>query len=91
MGANVPQAWAVGSAFFFLQAILGLQPNTPENRLYVDPYCRTGYRISEPTCGLGSKGLTSGSDGTATRWDVLKEDPEMLSSRSFSTGRHLHP
>lgn len=37
MGANAPQAWAVGSAFFFLQATLGLQPNTPENRLYVDP------------------------------------------------------
>jgi glycogen debranching enzyme len=35
--ANVPQAWAAGSVFHLLQAILGLQADAPNNRLYVDP------------------------------------------------------
>jgi glycogen debranching enzyme len=37
LGANVPQAWAAGSAFALLQAILGIQPDAPRNVLYVDP------------------------------------------------------
>lgn len=36
-GANVPQAWAAGSAFHLIQAILGLQADAPNNKLYVDP------------------------------------------------------
>ena len=35
--ANVPQAWAAGSVFHLLQAILGLQADAPNRRLYVDP------------------------------------------------------
>src|SRR5579875_463109 len=37
LGANVPQAWAAGSIFHALQAILGLQADAPHQRLYVDP------------------------------------------------------
>jgi glycogen debranching enzyme len=37
LGANVPQAWAAGSAFALLQAILGIQPDAPRDVLYVDP------------------------------------------------------
>jgi len=37
LGANVPQAWAAGSAFSLLQAILGLVPDAANGRLYVDP------------------------------------------------------
>jgi glycogen debranching enzyme len=36
-GANVPQAWAAGSVFHLLRAILGLQADAPNGRLYVDP------------------------------------------------------
>jgi len=36
-GANVPQAWAAGSVFHLMQAILGLQADAPNGRLYVDP------------------------------------------------------
>src|SRR4029077_5807664 len=36
-GANVPQAWAAGSFFALLQAMLGIQPDAPNDRLYVDP------------------------------------------------------
>lgn len=37
IGANVPQAWAAGSIFSLLYAMLGLQPDAPGKRLYVDP------------------------------------------------------
>src|SRR5438445_177575 len=37
LGANVPQAWAAGSAFHLIQAILGLRADAPRGRLYVDP------------------------------------------------------
>ena len=37
LGANVPQAWAAGSVFSMVQAILGLQPDAPHRMLYVDP------------------------------------------------------
>ncbi|MEM5298877.1 glycogen debranching N-terminal domain-containing protein [Burkholderia sp. JPY481] len=37
IGANVPQAWAAGSIFSLVYAILGLQPDAPRSQLYVDP------------------------------------------------------
>jgi glycogen debranching enzyme len=36
-GANVPQAWAAGAVFHLLQAILGIQADAPNGKLYVDP------------------------------------------------------
>jgi glycogen debranching enzyme len=35
--ANIPQAWAAGSVFQFLQAMLGLEPDAPNGTLYLDP------------------------------------------------------
>jgi hypothetical protein len=37
IGANVPQAWAAGSAFMLTQTLLGFLPDAPRNKLYVDP------------------------------------------------------
>jgi glycogen debranching enzyme len=37
LGANVPQAWAAGTPFVLLQAMLGLQQDAPHGKLYVDP------------------------------------------------------
>jgi glycogen debranching enzyme len=37
LGANVPQAWAAGTPFVLLQAMLGLQQDGPRGKLYVDP------------------------------------------------------
>ena len=37
LGANVPQAWAAGSVFMLLQAMLGYQPDVPGGRLLLDP------------------------------------------------------
>jgi glycogen debranching enzyme len=36
-GTNVPQAWAAGSVFHLLRAILGLDANAHRRTLYVDP------------------------------------------------------
>jgi len=37
LGANVPQAWAAGSVFHLLQAILGLHANAHKKTLYLNP------------------------------------------------------
>jgi glycogen debranching enzyme len=37
IGANIPQAWAAGAVFHFVQAILGLRADAPHQTLYVDP------------------------------------------------------
>jgi len=37
LGSNVPQAWAAGSVFSFLQAMLGLDADASSGMLYVDP------------------------------------------------------
>jgi glycogen debranching enzyme len=37
VGANVPQAWAAGSVFMTLRAMLGLEPDAPNGRLWIDP------------------------------------------------------
>jgi glycogen debranching enzyme len=37
LGANVPQAWAAGTPFVLLQAMLGLELDAPRGKLYVDP------------------------------------------------------
>jgi glycogen debranching enzyme len=37
LGANVPQAWAAGSAFSFVQALLGMQPDAPNGVLRLTP------------------------------------------------------
>jgi glycogen debranching enzyme len=37
LGVNIPQAWASGSAFLLLQAILGLRADAPQERLYLAP------------------------------------------------------
>ncbi|HKV88340.1 MAG TPA: glycogen debranching N-terminal domain-containing protein [Candidatus Dormibacteraeota bacterium] len=35
--ANVPQAWAAGSILQMVRILLGLEPDLPANRVYVDP------------------------------------------------------
>ena len=37
LGANVPQAWAAGTPFMVLQAMLGLRQDAPRGKLYIDP------------------------------------------------------
>ncbi len=74
LGANVPQAWAAGSAFHLLQALLGLRADAPHGRLYVDP------SLPRWLPDVTLRGLAVGSsrfdlrfwrEAERTRWDVL--------------------
>ena len=39
--ANVPKAWAAGSLFHAVRILLGLEPDVPSGRIYVDPMLPT--------------------------------------------------
>jgi glycogen debranching enzyme len=74
LGANVPQAWAAGSAFHLLQALLGLRADAPHGRLYVDPYLPRWL----PDVTLRGLAVASSRvdvrfwrEDERTRWDVL--------------------
>jgi glycogen debranching enzyme len=74
LGANVPQAWAAGSIFHLLQAILGIQADAPRERLYVDPELPPW--LSEVTLhglaiGQAKVDLRFRRDGERSEWDAV--------------------
>jgi glycogen debranching enzyme len=85
LGANVPQAWAAGSAFMLLHAILGLDPDAPAGYLRIDPALPAwlpditllGLRL-----GGESFDLRFWRDGDATCHEVLRGDPASVVRRS---------
>jgi glycogen debranching enzyme len=92
LGANVPQAWAAGSAFIFLQAILGFQPDAPRDKLYIDPALPDwlpDITIGNLRIGERKFDIRFWRHGDDTRWEVLAGDAERVSRRSFATGRNL--
>jgi glycogen debranching enzyme len=74
LGANVPQAWAAGSVFHLLQAMLGLQADAPHGRLYVDPQLPHwlpevtlhGLRIGQAQVDVQFRRVGEGSEWDAT-------------------------
>ncbi len=71
--ANVPQAWAAGSIFQLLQAILGLLADAPNKRLYVNPDLPKWLpeiTLREVSVGNASVDLRFWRDGDQTRWDA---------------------
>jgi glycogen debranching enzyme len=71
-GANVPQAWAAGSVFHLLQAILGLQADAPNGKLYVDPMLPPwlpNVMLSGLRIGPSTVRLRFWRDGEETRWE----------------------
>jgi glycogen debranching enzyme len=87
LGANVPQAWAAGSVFSFLQAILGVQPDAPNRRLYLDPALPTwlpeltliDLRLGEQSFDLHFQRVDE-----HTHFEVVKGDPDAVSRRSVA-------
>jgi glycogen debranching enzyme len=72
-GANVPQAWAAGSVFHLLQAILGLQADAPNGRLHVDPllpHWLPDLTLRGLQIGAATIDLRFWRDGDHTRWDA---------------------
>jgi glycogen debranching enzyme len=83
-GANVPQAWAAGSAFMLLQALLGIEPDAPGGVLHVDPVLPdwlpdvTLYGLH---LGKRTFDLSFWRDGPATRFKVLRGDAAAVRAR----------
>lgn len=74
LGANVPQAWAAGSVFHLLRAILGLDADAPKNRLYVDPLLPPwlpDLTVRQLQVGKATVDLRFWREGTVTRHEVL--------------------
>jgi hypothetical protein len=93
-GANVPQAWAAGSCFSLLAALLGLQPDAPNGKLYIDPFLPDwmpdivlhGLRI-----GKRQVDLSFWREGTESRWKVTMGDPSLIEARPCAVGSRWNP
>jgi len=88
LGANVPQAWAAGSAFALTQAILGIEQDAPNNTLWVDPalprwlpdLLLTGIPLDSKRFSIQFTRRDQDTDFT-----VLDGDPGMVRRRPFMT------
>jgi glycogen debranching enzyme len=92
LGANVPQAWAAGSAFGFVQAILGFQPDAPHDMLYLDPRLPDWLPdlvVKDLRVGQRQYDLRFWREGTASRWEVTKGDASKAAQRDFASGPRL--
>jgi glycogen debranching enzyme len=75
LGANVPQAWAAGTPFALLQAILGLQQDAPGGKLYVDPALPAwlpDVKLIDLRLGRRRFDIRFWRDGKETQFEVLK-------------------
>ena len=84
LNANVPQAWAAGSVFHLLQAILGLRADAPRRRLYVDPELPAwlpDVTLKGLQVGQARLDLRFWREGDRTRWDGSLREGEVEVSR----------
>jgi glycogen debranching enzyme len=81
LGANVPQAWAAGSAFMLLQAMLGLIPDAPHGKLYIDPALPAwmpDVTLKDLTVGRERLTIRFRREGDATSHEVLAGDADLV-------------
>jgi len=89
LGANVPQAWAAGSVFMLLQALLGYQPDAPNGRLLLDPYLPewlSEITLRDVPVGEMRFDLRLGREAEETWFEVLKGNPEAVQRAPFTGG-----
>jgi glycogen debranching enzyme len=93
LGANVPQAWAAGSVFSLMYALLGLQADAPEGMLYVDP-CLPSWLgdVTLRNLRLGKKtvDIRFWRTENETAFEVLRGDSASV-RRSKNVSRTLAP
>ncbi|WHZ23824.1 MAG: hypothetical protein OJF47_002936 [Nitrospira sp.] len=80
LGANVPQAWAAGSVFHLLRAILGLDADATNKRLYIDPLLPPwlpDLTVRQLRVGKATIDLRFWREGTVTRHEVLAVQGEV--------------
>jgi len=84
LGANVPQAWAAGSCFALLQALLGIQPDAPNNKLYVDPalpHWLPDITLYDLRLGRRHLDIAFRREGDKTVFEVLRGDRHVVEHR----------
>jgi glycogen debranching enzyme len=90
LGANVPQAWAAGSVFTLMHAILGIVPDAPRGKLHVDPLLPQwlpDLTLLDLRVGRHRFDIKFWRDGEETLFEVLKGDPEAVVKSSFGAQR----
>jgi hypothetical protein len=92
----VPQAWAAGTPFVLLQAMLGILPDAPRGRLYVDPALpdwMPDVTLIDLRLGCKTMDLRFWRDGEQTRFEVLRGDASSVVLRRITDGLELraHP
>ena len=88
LGANVPQAWAAGSVFALIQAILGYQPDAPRGKLYLDPVLPQwlpDLTLLDLRVGKHRFDIRFWRDGGQTQFEVLKGNPKAVERAAFAT------
>jgi glycogen debranching enzyme len=86
LGANIPQAWAAGSVFALMQAMLGFMPDAPRGKLYVDPLLPEwlpDLTMFDLRIGGHRFDIRFWRDGGQTQFEVLRGDPKAVERRSF--------
>ena len=92
LGANVPQAWAAGSAFMLVLALLGIQPDAPNDRLYVDPWLPDwlpDISLTDLRVGRHVLDLRFVREGDATGLQVTRGDARVVERRSLVEAARL--
>jgi glycogen debranching enzyme len=87
LGANVPQAWAAGSCFSLLQAMIGFQPDAPRDRLYIDPALPAwmpDLLLENLRVGRHTFDLRFVREGDTTSWSVVRGDKRVVVQRSVA-------
>jgi glycogen debranching enzyme len=86
LGANVPQAWAAGSVFTLMQALLGFMPDAPRGKLHVDPLLPEwlpDLTVLDLRLGKHRFDIRFWRDGGETQFEVLRGDPKAVERSSF--------
>ena len=90
LGANVPQAWAAGTPFALLQAMLGLQQDAPRGKLYVDPALPAwlpDMTLIDLRLGRRRFDIRFWRDGEETLFEVLKGKRSAVERKAASALR----
>jgi hypothetical protein len=88
IGANVPQAWAAGSAFMLTQALLGFLPDAPRNKLYVDPLLPawlSDLTVRNLHIGKHKLDIRFWREAERTAFEVIKGDPKLVERCELAT------
>ena len=86
LGANVPQAWAAGSVFALMQAILGITLDAPRGKIHVDPvlpHWLPDITLSDLRLGRAHFDIRFWREDDRTHFEVLRGDRRHVEQRPF--------